>query len=522
MSNDNTNDNDNVKLHFDEGIDSADHRNMDAAGDGHPLGQNPKDWEVSNMRVLIKQIADDLYSSWEATIREYLANAETACRRVEKALDDDMESVFDAENLYVSEEYEPLVEVEWNKQENRVTIKDNGIGMAGIETDRIFSKIATSAAAMEGTHAGQWGMGALSFLQLEGEDDSMLMVTHSRQNDDNYAANISLAGPEPVMGRLGDEEYGTKFEMTPKNPDWNIRQAVDTYAEYLRVPVRYTEIDQNGAEEFNEDYGGKTIHDDFGEDEIIADIQMDGAFTAVASPNASGKTLSLTMPIERNGNVELSTLDTSVDVQLHDESGKVIVSDNGHEGKVPVSRSEYNARLMEQVEDIIPENALDRTDVIGQAVEAGPNEGMTALTNDTFDKRFPDGNTDQYVPKRDLTGDDVPGATTVIEGEHVGRTVVDRDEWEEGTNGMLPNLVPEDELESYDVDTGSGDLCLPRPKSDRDSLQDNEVFWTYVSEELDSQVSEIVEAIKTFVEESDDPTERLRELDERKVRELAP
>lgn len=509
------------EINYGKSIDAASHRHMDASGDGHPLGDDPMDWEVGNMRSLIKNIADDLYNSWESGIREYLANAETACLRTQEYVETGESDLFSGD-LIVSDDYEPLIEFEWNKQENRVTIKDNGIGMSRYTTKKVFKMIGHSANSSAGSYGGQFGQGVLSYVKVEGEDDSMLMVTHSRQNGDNYAANISLAGPEPVMGRLGDDEYGTKFEMTPKNPDWNIRQAVDKYAEYLRVPVRYTEIDQNGAENFNEDYGGKTIHDDFGEDEIIADIQMEGAFTAVASPNASGKTLSLTMPIERNGDVTVSELDTAVDLQLHDESGKVIASDNGHEDKVPVSRSEYNARLMEQVDDIIPKSALDRTDVIGQTVEAGPNEGAAALTNDTFDKRFPDGNTDQYVPKRDLTDDDVPGETSVIEGEHVGRTVVGRDEWEEVTESLLPNLVPEDELESYDVATGSGDLRLPRPKSDRDSLQDNEVFWEYVSEELDSQVSEIVEAIKDFVENSDDPTERLRELDEQKVRELAP
>jgi len=504
-------DNNDGEINYNRSLTTVQHRNIDASGDDHVLGDEPLDWEVESMRALIKNISEDLYSSWEATVREYIANAETACLRVQEYIEEGDSDFFDGD-LIVDEPYEPRIDITWDRQNNKFTIEDNGIGMSKFTLTEVFRKVGNSGNADTGNYSGEFGQGVLSFYQIEGED-SMLMVTHSRQTDENYAANISVAGAEPIMGERGADEYGTRFEMTPKNPDWNLRRAVEKYAEYSRVTIRYEEINENGEEAFNEDYGGKTLYDEYDKHEVMADVSVDGAFDAIASPNASNKTLLLSMPINRGGSIELSKLDTNVDVQLHDESGKVFSGPN--EGKIPIARSEYEAMLLERTEGIVTDSTLDSMDVVAQDIIAGPNEGKTALSNQTFDERFPDASTETYVPKRGLTGDDVPGEATVIEGPNEGCTVVGEDEWEERTADMLPNFVPEDELTDED-------MTLPVPKSDRDSLQYHDEFWNYIESEIDSQVQEIVDTLREFVEESDNSQERLRELDEEKVRELAP
>src|SRR6056297_1924892 len=98
---------------YQEGKSDVNHKNLNAAGDNHPLGADPLSF-TADLKNLIRKVADDLYESWEATIREYLANAETACLRVENFLDSGKETTMGVDSLYgVKDGYEPRIEVTW-------------------------------------------------------------------------------------------------------------------------------------------------------------------------------------------------------------------------------------------------------------------------------------------------------------------------------------------------------------------------------------------------------------------------
>ncbi len=122
---------------------SVEHRNIDAAGEEHPFGEDAQSFEA-DLRVLIRKVADDLYDGWQATVREYLANSETACLKVEEFKNNAEESMYN--EMIVSDSYQPRIEVTWNEKEDKLTIKDNGIGMAAQEVDEIFRQIGHSAA----------------------------------------------------------------------------------------------------------------------------------------------------------------------------------------------------------------------------------------------------------------------------------------------------------------------------------------------------------------------------------------
>lgn len=492
---------------YQTGKTQVEHRNIDAAGEDHPFGDQPREF-TADLRTLIRKVADDLYDSWEATVREYLANAETATLKVDRFKDDP--SVLPYDDLIIEDGYEPKIEVTWNKKEDSLVIKDNGIGMAAVEVDEIFRKIGHSAARDVGNMSGQFGMGALSFVKMVGLDNSMIMMTHSRINDDNAAYLVSLAGVEPIRGSLDEDEYGTKFQLTPKD-DFDIRGAVERYSEWMRVPVIYREVDENGQEIFNEDWGDRSLLDSYDNSRIVLGIKEPRSFTAYCSPEATGQTLLLSMDIERNAGSSQGA-PFPIDTRILDESGKVVLSDNGNEGLMPCPRSQYESMLVEARDPYITEDLLNNRDIVGQDVEEGPNEGQTVVADDVLEegKPLPPGD---YITKSGLSDEDEPGETRVLIGPNQGRTVVPRDEWDEMDDGRAELYIPEDELESFDIDSESGDLTLPEPTSDRSRLQEHPTFWEYIGKKFVEQFDGKVEEVHQIIEGAEDPISAIEQLD---------
>lgn len=492
-----------INPYYQSGVTGVNHRRIDAASGEHPFGSEPKEFKA-DLRSLIKQVADDLYDTWEAAVREYLANAETACLKVEQYVESPEESPFD--EVIVGDSYEPVIEVEWDKQEQKLSIQDNGIGMAAVEVDEVFRHIGRSAARDLGAMSGAFGMGSLSFSKFIGKNNTMIMLSHSRLNDDNAAYLVTLAGVEPIRGSLDGEQYGTRFELDQKSEDMDVRSAVETYASKMRVPVLYTEYDENGNEVFNEDWGDERLYDSYESDKNMQSFSKEGLFEAYMSPDASDETLLLSMPIDRNDTSNLET-PYNFDIRLLDESGKVVESSNGHTGKVPVDRAEYNQMLLNARDDHIIGSLLSKQDVTAHLTET---EHDYAMSKDVLesDQPLPRGNY-EYIDSLDES--DI-GDKVVILGPHEGRTVVSDDEWNELPEGRASQFVPEDELEDYDASTGEGDLRLPEPTTDRSSLQSNETFWKYVSSEFNDLYDNEVERLRAELEGSSDPSARMENL----------
>lgn len=514
MANQNDTDDSTGDLEYQSGKQEVHARNLDAAGDGHPLGQDPLSFQA-NLQSLIRRVADDIYSSWEATIREYLANAETACLRTEQFVEEgDIDMFDDVDSLYgVDNGYDPRIEVTYRRSEDRVEVRDNGLGMSSDLVETVFRHIGRSTNRDQGQYSGQFGQGVLSFAQLIGADNSMIMKTHSRRTDENFSCLVTLAGPEPIRGSMPENEYGTEFQMTPDD-DYDIRAAVERYAEWMRVPVIYREFDEDGVECYNEDWGDKTFVDEYDDEVVTFELSEPDAFSAYCSHDANGDTLLLSMPIERNDESRGGKHGApfQFDVRLLDESGKVVKSTNGNEGLMPVPRSDYEDMLKQARDPYITEDLLSGGDVVGQEVAAGPNEGAIALSDDPDNySALPAGN--EYLVADELESGDEPGELRVIFGPHEGKLVVEEDEWAEMDDGRADLYVPEDELESWDVDDETGDLCLPEPTSDRDRLQQNDEFWEWLGSEFKKMFEDEARRVFEKVENADDPVAAIIEME---------
>jgi len=504
-----------TEVDIQEGNHAVSHRNI-SSPDDHPFGEDAKSFRA-DLKVLIRRVADDLYSSWEATIREYLANAETACLRVQEYIETGESTMFDGD-LIVEDSWQPRIEVEWSKKENKLTIKDNGIGMSANTVDQVFRQIGRTTNRDDGKYAGQFGQGVLSFVKLAGLDNAAIMTTHSRINDDNASYYLTLGGVEPIQGSLPDDEYGTAFQMTPKE-EFDIREAVETYAEWMRVPVRYHEYDKNGEVVFQEDWGNKALYDEYDDSRICIGLRSTEAFEAYCSPESADKTLLLSMDVDRNDgkySPGQHGAPFSFDVRLLDESGKVIecgCDEADHEGLIPTAETDYREMLASARDPHITESMCSGTDILAQRVADGPNEGKMVVKESALHGSQPIPSKYSYITKNELSDEDEPGETEVIFGPNEGKIIVPEEEWESMDEGRAAMYVPENELSEYDIETGDGDLCLPEPTSDRDRLQSHEVFWEYLGYQFAEKFDEKTREVYQLIEGVDNSMEELKNVE---------
>jgi len=289
-------------------------KNLDAASEDHPLyqrvverdihvqeGIDPSEGATVPWNVppsVLKHVSDGLYQSEEATIREFIANSETACRRVERG-----------EARVVPNDYQPIIEVTYDRAKNLLVVQDNGIGITSATAVDVLREIGVTTTRDTGTQSGKFGMGLASFLKLIGSQNSMIMKTRSRITDEDFAAYVNLGGFDPIVGGMPEGQYGTRFEMVPKS-DINhedIREYVEKYSENLRIPLHYEEYDESGGHDYDEDWSRSPFESDYGADKLFTKFEKDGLLNAATSPDASGKTLLVSMPIERNDSSDHGT-----------------------------------------------------------------------------------------------------------------------------------------------------------------------------------------------------------------------
>jgi len=359
------------------GVSYAKPKDLDAADPDHPLyqrsieagldrteGIDPEQgmsipWTVPP--AALKHMADGLYQSEEATLREFIANAETAARRVERG-----------EAKIVPNVYEPVVEITFDRAKNLLIVQDNGIGIASATGIKVLRKIGVTTTRGTGTQSGKFGMGLASFLKLIGSQNSMIMKTRSRITGENYAAYVNLGGFDPIKGGMPAETYGTRFEMVPKSGinSEDIRSYVEKYSENLRIPVHYEEIDEKGKQVFDEDWQRSSFEAGYSEEKVSVSYRKEGLITAATSPDAEGDTLLVSMPIERNDGSAAGSdsfeCPYKFDVRIEDESGAVVecqCDGADHEGLTPVADNEYQMMDAQQQEHHMPASELTDLDM---------------------------------------------------------------------------------------------------------------------------------------------------------------
>lgn len=307
--------------------------------------------------AIFKRLADDIYDSPEAGIREPIQNAITAIHR--------------AVNEANLDKKEGLVQVKVRDGEStKIVIQDNGIGITRNVLDEVLSVIGRSQNRDDGEVSGKYGMGFLSFYKLVGTNNSgFWMFTNSR-----------LAGTDPIQGiwkpagfeidkngeissHFDEDEYGTRFELFAKEgiSTRDVRGWVERHAEYSRIPISYEEYTKDGSLRINEDYGVSKLSDNYDDGKGFF-VQIDNEyFNVISSSQCKGKTILLNSPINRNSMYQgwrRGEAPRRFDIRLKNENG--IVVKGPHKGLVPISEAEYSNMKEERKDNYFPETQLNQ------------------------------------------------------------------------------------------------------------------------------------------------------------------
>ena len=170
--------------------------------------------------VVMDQLSK-IYKSWKSTIREYIANAESACMSASK----------------LDPGYIPQINIDYNPGNGVLTIADNGVGMSKKIFTEVFRYFGRSRNAFDPTISGMFGLGAKSFVMLVGDKGSMVLHTKSRETGECYKMYARKVGFDVLPHE--DRGYGTSFTFI-HDPGFNqleVLKAIAEFSRYVRVPV---------------------------------------------------------------------------------------------------------------------------------------------------------------------------------------------------------------------------------------------------------------------------------------------
>jgi len=377
------------------------------------IGTTEEDKERKYDSTIAGQRFVNFYSDPAAGIREFLSNAETACIRRSKAeLRDagyEVPKSVDAviEKAKEKTVYEPVIEVTYNRDENATTlvIEDNGIGISRTEY-KVLQRVGYSASHADGDVAGQFGIGFLAGFLLCGIHEGFNLLTKSYNDEASYETTEFLANFE--YGTRTRDNYGTRFEFPTfshkAKQEINVPNSVQRFAEGMRVPVLYTDYDENGNETSrSDDYTARNIEDDYPDDALVITYE-DEFVKAVMSPESSNTrgrtTYNVIMDIRRNTDTFHTKFDApwEWDVRVKVEDGSIVHVPDDAElpewadstddliGLSPIDNQKYPGLTEHQQEDAIKRSEL-------------PESAITAPRPASSRDSFKSGNDDfwQYV-----------------------------------------------------------------------------------------------------------------------------
>lgn len=195
-------------------------------------------------KKVLHLVTHSLYSNKDIFLRELISNASDAIDKVR------FESLTNADVLENNSDWK--IKITPNKENNTLTISDNGIGMSEAEVIENIGTIARS-----GTQAfaeilkqqenikdnpeliGQFGVGFYSAFMVA---DKVTLIT--RKAGDSNAIKWECDGEdEYTIGSVTKDSRGTDviLHMNEENKDyleeWKIKEIVSKYSDYIEFPV---------------------------------------------------------------------------------------------------------------------------------------------------------------------------------------------------------------------------------------------------------------------------------------------
>ncbi len=198
----------------------------------------------SEAKQLLHLMIHSLYSNKEIFLRELVSNANDAIDKLR------FESLSNKELAVSAEELRIRIDVE--KEENALTITDNGIGMTRDEIISLLGTIAKSGTAQflesltgdqkqDAQLIGQFGVGFYSTFIVA---DTVVVESRSARAKKEEAVRWTSKGEaEFEVETIERDEIGTsvtlylKADETEFADGWRLRNIVKKYADHVSVPV---------------------------------------------------------------------------------------------------------------------------------------------------------------------------------------------------------------------------------------------------------------------------------------------
>ena len=207
----------------------------------------------TEVNQLLHLMIHSLYSNKEIFLRELISNASDACDKLRfEAISDD--------SLYEGDS-ELRIEVDFDKDANTITIRDNGIGMnredvinnigtiAKSGTKEFLSKLSGDA-AKDSNLIGQFGVGFYSSFIVA---DKVTLTTRRAGDKPNKAVIWESNGENGfTLEDSKKEKHGTEIVLHLKKEEkefadeWRLRNIISTYSDHIPLPVKMRKKDEEG------------------------------------------------------------------------------------------------------------------------------------------------------------------------------------------------------------------------------------------------------------------------------------
>lgn len=512
---------------------------VDVADETHPIKQalGPSDHRklTAHEGTLGERFAFR-YSRSEAALREYLANAETACIRAARheLHNHDPETYdsewFDAHDIPEMLDhardvtgYHPIIETRHSQpgaDRPRFVIEDNGIGIS-VREFVALRELGLSPSHNDGSMLGSFGQGVMSIFNLVGEYGELTLETWSRLDEANYRERFRITGFNDLPGKR--EHYGSTWKIPAfceEARETDVEATIAEYARAMYVPVLHHEYDDDGVEQYKEEHTPQPLTSLAPSDDIIVSYEDDYA-EAVASPTIEAETFLVSMPIDRNDTANGDGSRRSpfpFTVRLKAEDGciyRCTCEGVDHTGLVPVDDEHFEHLLIED-RGAVHENHLVPGDMVGYE---DPDTGQYIVPRNVDNELVRANDSFRHPEHVEATLQDEHPVPTfeerdayVVAGPHEGNRFVSKSEWVDTETTVRETYVPHSELaqlismspedfEEFPPSDASCDVVLPEPVDDRDRLAEHDgAFFEAISLELrrkfDARVVDIIEAFE--------------------------
>ena len=220
----------------------------------------------TEVKQLLQLMIHSLYSNKEVFLRELISNGSDACDRLRFAALTDSGLMEDGASLGLR--------VSVNKDENTVTITDNGIGMTADEVIENIGTIARSGtrqfldalsgdAANDANLIGQFGVGFYSAFLVAKKVE--LTTRHASQPADGGVRWVSDGEGEYSIESVNREERGTSITLHLRDEDkefaedFRLRGIISRYSDHISLSIEMPTQDKEKQGEWETVNSGSAL-----------------------------------------------------------------------------------------------------------------------------------------------------------------------------------------------------------------------------------------------------------------------